>query len=401
MIESLIETDSITIYFQPIVSVRHAKIIGFEALTRAFDENGDMLSPVFLFNEAKKENLSFELDRYVRRKALLTFQKHYQKDSSLLLFLNFESHLLDNDLDFSKFAFCDIVKELHIPSKNVVLEIKENEVRNNTNLKCFCDHYKELGFIIALDDFGAGSSNFDRLSIVRPHIVKIDRSLIFNLHQNFINKEIVRAITNMCFNIGALVLSEGVEKEEEVVKSLRLDIDLFQGYWFGKPAPTTNHKPELINKIHYIGEMHSNNVKQTINKKERLIELALTYATNIITSLQTVTKHNLKKYLETSDDLEAIYIIHATTGIQIGNTIIDSLENRFFHPAKDGDDHSLKEYFYITKESKRGSFLSEKYISRATGTMCRTFAQKFILEETPYILCLDLKASTFLNYQRF
>jgi EAL domain-containing protein (putative c-di-GMP-specific phosphodiesterase class I) len=57
------------------------------------------------------------------------------------------------------------------------------------------------------------------------------------LHNNFINKEILKSIANMCFKIGALVLAEGVESEEEILKSLKLDIDLFQGFWFAKPKP--------------------------------------------------------------------------------------------------------------------------------------------------------------------
>jgi len=253
----------------------------------------------------------------------------------LFLFLNFESHLLDQKLDFDAFEFDKTAAELNIPPRSIVLEIKEDEVRNSQHLKLFCEHYRNLGFIIALDDFGAGSSTFDRLTIVRPNIVKLDRSLVFNLHQNFIHQEILKAITNMCFNIGALVLCEEVEAEEEILKALRFDVDIFQGFWFSKSAAAFKASPLLFQKIQHVGNIHSEQTKVSLHKKTQLIRIA----TN----------------------------------------------------------HALKEYFYITKESQRKNFLSQKYISQASDAMCRTFAQVFKKDGREQILCLDLKASAFLS----
>ncbi|MBE0494808.1 MAG: EAL domain-containing protein [Campylobacterales bacterium] len=397
MVTALIEADSIRIFFQPIVSIRHTKVIGLEALTRAYDEQGEFIAPSFLFSQAKKEGASFELDKFVRKKALQAFVPHYQADTGLFLFLNFESHLLDQKIDFEAFEFDKIAAELGIPPRSIVLEIKEDEVQNSHHLKLFCEHYRDLGFIIALDDFGAGSSTFDRLAIVRPNIVKLDRSLVFNLHQNFIHQEVLKAITNMCFNIGALVLCEGVESEEEILKALRFDVDIFQGFWFAKPSPTFAPSPLLFEKIQHVGSIHSERAKMSLHKKTRLIHIATKHAHTIIEKISTSTPQDLRAYLHQAEDLEAIYRIDATTGLQIGETIIDISGGCFFQPAKEGDNHALKEYFYITKESQRKNFLSQKYISQASGAMCRTFAQVFKKDGREQILCLDLKASAFLT----
>lgn len=391
MITKLIEEESINIYFQPIISIRSTKIIGFEALMRAHDENSEPLSPIFVFDQAKKENLSFELDLYVRQKALESFKPMLQENKEILLFLNFESHLLDTDIDFESLAFCTLAKELGIPPSHIVIEIKENQIQNTQKLKNFCDFYKERGFLIALDDFGAGNANFDRIASVRPHIVKVDRSIIFNVHQNFIQKEILKSIANMCFNIGALVLAEGVEDEEEILRSLKLDIDFFQGFWFARPSGSAYNKSLLDEKISYIGTKHTENVKTSMQTKERLIENAKAYAQSIIEFLKETETIKLFDFLQTFEHIEAIYLIDAHTGIQVSDTFISAETNDFFQPAQEGDNHALKEYFYITKESKRGNYLSQKYISRASGRMCRTFAQKFLLADRENILCLDLK----------
>jgi len=394
VVSKLINENSIYIYFQPIVSIRSAKVIGLEALMRAYDENNEPLSPIFVFDQAKKENLSFELDKYVRTLALIAFKPLLEKNSELLLFLNFESHLLDSNISFNDFAFCALANDIGIPPSHIVIEIKEYQIQNSERLKQFCDFYKQRGFLIALDDFGAGNANFDRISTVLPHVVKVDRSIVYNVHLNFIHKEILKSIANMCFNIGALVLAEGVEEEEEILRSLKLDIDLFQGFWFARPSGTPYDKALLDEKIILIGEKHTQNVRASMQHKEFLIQSAKAYTYTIIETIKTSKDVDLSEFLKEFDPLEAIYCIDANTGIQEGKTYISADTNEFFQPARDGDNHALKEYFYITKESKRGNYLSQKYISRASGRMCRTFAQKFVLNNEEKILCLDLKVQT-------
>lgn len=394
MISHLIQDNAIFIYFQPIVSIRSTKVIGVEALMRASDKNGEPLSPIFVFDQAKKEHLSFELDKYARTKALEAFKPLLDANKDLLLFLNFESHLLDSKISFDEFAFCALAHDFGIPPSHIVIEIKEYQIEDSEHLKQFCDFYKERGFLIALDDFGAGNANFDRISTVRPHIVKVDRSLVFNVHHNFIHKEILKSIANMCFNIGALVLAEGVEEEDEILRSLKLDIDLFQGFWFARPSGTFFDKASLEEKIKYIGARHTQNVRASMQLKELLIESAKSYTHAIIEAIKSPESSDLFAFLKEFEIIEAIYCINAYTGIQEGNTIISSDTNEFFQPARNGDNHALKEYFYITKESKRGNYLSQKYISRASGRMCRTFAQKFSHEGKERIVCLDLKVQT-------
>ena len=143
-----------------------------------------------------------------------------------------------------------------------------------------------------------------------------------------------------------------------------------------------------------IGAKHTQNVRSSMQHKERLIQNAKTYTHTIIEAIKATQEVNLSDFLKEFESIEAIYCIDAITGIQEGDTYISADTNEFFHPARAGDSHALKEYFYITQESKRGNYLSQKYISRASGRMCRTFAQKFTLGSQEKILCLDLKVQT-------
>ena len=397
MINDLINDKSIEIYLQPIISVKDKKIFAYEALTRAYDRYGEAISPLYLFDQARKENLSCKLDEYVRELALIKFANYYYEDKDLLLFLNFEASVIEDEND--EYDFISVVYKYNISPSNIVIEVKEDRIKNSHALKKFIDNYKNHDFLIAIDDFGTGYSSFDRLEFIHPDIVKIDRSLIYNLQNNFINSEIINAIVKMCHNIGTMVLAEGVESSEEVIACVRKDIDTFQGYWFCKPEEGIDKErvASIKNSICFIGEKYKNSVKELIHNKQVLLQNSRELTQKVLEILQTNGIENMIKVAEVitaTEKLEAIYMIDVMTGTQVGETVIDAQEKYLYNPTRDGHDHSLREYFFITNESLRGDYLSCKYISRASGNMCRTYAARIELDkgsnDKSYIVCFDI-----------
>jgi EAL domain-containing protein (putative c-di-GMP-specific phosphodiesterase class I) len=394
-LQQLIEHYKIKIYFQPIVSTINRQIIGFEALTRGFDEN-KTISPIVIFSHVKELNLTFEFDKYVRALAICKFKRYYQQNKELLLFLNFESSLIDNNVPLESFEFAKVCEQQNIAPSNLVLEIREDKIENSELLEQFCQFYKQKGFNIALDDFGIGGSTFDRLSLVKPDIVKIDRSIIHNIQNNFIHSEILKAISKMCNKIGAVVLAEGVEEEQEILKCIKNDISIFQGFYFAKPQDDVkNSFSSVDNKLHTISNLNAKMLKEHQEKKKKLFKTTDKYSNYVIKKIKTLNLENfssqaIKAFLHQEIQLEAMYLIDYHNAKQVGETLLSGNIKKFYMPAKHGDSHYLKEYFYITKTSKEQSFLSQKYISNATGNMCRTFAKKFTHENEEYILCLDI-----------
>lgn len=385
----------INIYLQPIVSTANKKIIGYEALTRSF-KDGEFISPIVIFEEAKEHNLSFEFDKYTRELSIKKFKSYYENNKNLLLFLNFESALIDEEYSCDAFEFDLVCQHYEIPSSNLVIEIREDKIENSFLLEKFSIYYKNKGFNIALDDFGMGGSTFDRLSLVKPDIVKIDRSIICNIQDNFIHSEILKAISKMCNKIGAIVLAEGVEKKEEIIKCLKTDISIYQGFYFAKPNEFIEKQTEFIeDKVRQIALLNGALIKEHKLKKEQLIQNTQEYSNYIIDKLRQLTLINFsneefKDFMNKELKLEAMYLIDYHDATQVGETLLSGKVKKFYSPAKNGDSHYLKEYYYITKSSREQSFLSQKYISNATGNMCRTFAKKFNYEGNEYILCLDI-----------
>lgn len=391
MINYIIENKKIEIFLQPIVSIKDKKIFAYEALTRAYD-NDELLSPLYLFDQARKERLSCKLDEYVRELALEKFSSYYHENHEVLLFLNFEASIVDNEMYES---FIPIVYKHNIPTSNIVIEIKEDRIKNTQALQKFITKYKSRGFVIAIDDFGTGYSSFDRLEYIKPDIVKVDRSIIYNIHNNFINSEILTAISNMCHKIGTIVLAEGVEHSSEVLSCMKKDIDIFQGYWFAKPLKSidTLQQDAIFKSINMLGNTYKTITKEEISKKKLLLEKSKMLSAKILDILETYDIHNLEEidevFLE-NDKLEAIYLMNYDDGIQVGKTFIHAAERYLYNPTKEGHNHSLRDYYFITKDSSRGDYLGNRYISKASGNMCRTYSSKIELGEYSYIVCLDI-----------
>ncbi len=384
----------IEVYFQPIISIKEKKNFAFEALTRGFDKENNFISPLELLSEARKKRCLEEFDNYIREMAIKKFATDYEKDKNLLLFLNFESSVIDKNIK-NNFDFTNLVKQLNIKESNIVLEIKEDTINSNSTLQEFCEYYKNLGYIIAIDDFGTGYSSFDRLAIVKPDIVKIDRTLIENINKNYINASILKSIVDISHKNGALTLAEGVETNDEILICMKNHIEVYQGFFFEKAVETITDeiKVNILEKINTIGSEYKQEVKNHIDKKNSILKKMKHLTKDIVHTIsqeQTFHFEKVKEVMKVNTNIEAIYLIDFLSGNQINDTLIDSISKGFYQASKHNEDHSLKEYYYITKEAKTKEFLSQKYISKATGNMCRTYARVINLNEDKFILCFDI-----------
>ena len=393
MIKEIINKELIEIHFQPIVSIRSKKLYAFEALTRC-TYKGEVIPPYELFKLAIDANLNLELDVLTRNKSIEKFKKYYLENNELILFLNFEPSLInDFNAQEQNYCFTQAIDKVEIPYKNFILEIKEDEISNTKALKEFCAYYKELGFAIALDDFGTENSTFDRINVIKPDLIKIDKSLFVDTKNNHINREIIKSIARMGHNLGIRVLAEGVEDEDAICLALKSNVNLFQGYYFSRPVfeLDTFLMDKIIVKMNDIGTIFRRMTLDSISKKRDLVNNYNLLSNEIIEQFVNIddSEKILKIALLNHNDLEAFYLIDVDSAKQIHDTVIDNKNERFI-PSKAGDEHYLKEYFYITLESKQGIFLSPNYVSYATGNICKTFAKRFELENKSYIICIDL-----------
>ncbi|MBO1520203.1 bifunctional diguanylate cyclase/phosphodiesterase [Oceanisphaera pacifica] len=228
---TLLEQHALQPVFQPIVDTRQHRLLGHESLIR-----GPVAHPLefpgALFNEAKQTGLLSELDLHCRQQAM---QSYCQLQMTGLLFINVNPNLL-LDKQHPKGCTQRMAQALGIPANKVVIELSEQyPILDPAGLKIAVDHYRSLGFLIAIDDLGTGYSGLKLWSEVKPDYVKIDRYFIQDLHQDPIKREFVQSIITLARGMQSQVIAEGIETEDELQQLQQMGVYLCQGYYLGRP----------------------------------------------------------------------------------------------------------------------------------------------------------------------
>ncbi len=277
-IEEIIEKELITTLFQPLISFKRKQILGFEALSRGLNPNDNtLINPQILIREAEQFGLILDLDRLFRKKAFENFALYYRNNPNSVLSINLESNAIQEGLGSGNLL--KTVEKHKIAPSSIIIEILESDVDDISVLKKFVNEYRSLGFMIALDDFGAGFSNWDRIVSLKPDLIKLDRSIIDGIESDFYKQEVARSIIKLAHNTGSMVIAEGIEEEEESLKVLELNTDMLQGYLFGRPSDIssldTGSILETINSIssRYIMSRNERYLKEEneINRFIRII----------------------------------------------------------------------------------------------------------------------------------
>jgi EAL domain-containing protein (putative c-di-GMP-specific phosphodiesterase class I) len=121
-------------------------------------------------------------------------------------------------------------------AQRVVLEITERSSLDKLdNVGERVARLRRMGFRIAVDDLGAGYAGLTTFAQLEPEIVKLDMSLVRDVNTNPTKRKVVRSMTQLAREIGALVVAEGVESEEELDTVVNLGCDFVQGFYFARP----------------------------------------------------------------------------------------------------------------------------------------------------------------------
>jgi EAL domain-containing protein (putative c-di-GMP-specific phosphodiesterase class I) len=226
---------------QPIYSFAHQRPVGCEALIRARDEFGTAVPPPILFGKHRRVKDALFLDRLCRTLHLANFQA---LNAPIWLFLNVNPVVAVHGLNQGN-SFRDLLSHFQVPLHQVVIEILENAIPSEQHLDRTVSHYRELGCLVAVDDFGAGHSNFERIWRIQPDIVKLDRKTLADAVTRPIIRRSLPNLVGLLHEAGCIVLAEGIETEDEAMIALDAGVDLAQGYLFARPFPI--NRPEKVN----------------------------------------------------------------------------------------------------------------------------------------------------------
>jgi EAL domain-containing protein (putative c-di-GMP-specific phosphodiesterase class I) len=215
------------IAYQPIVLWSERLLLGYEALVRSGDPS--LAQPAALFSTAERLGKIDELGRAIRGVVAKAIP---QVAPDALFFINIHAHELAAD------DFLQAGSPLHDVASRVVLEITErSSLGHVTELDKRLHRLRRQGFRFAVDDLGGGYAGVSALTLLEPHFVKLDRSLVMGLEESPRRRSVVRAMVRLCTHeLGIQMIALGVESPAERDTLAREGVDLMQGELFAAPA---------------------------------------------------------------------------------------------------------------------------------------------------------------------
>ena len=225
-IRRLISGEGLDVALQPIVDLASGEVVGAEALARFTDARGEPIATEACFLDAHALGLGRELELAAVRLALAS---HDRLPEGLYLALNASPTLLAGD---------ELLELLSAHERRpLVIELTEHQaVEDYFALGRALDDLRAEGVRVAIDDVGSGFSSFRHVTRVNPDILKLDRSLVCHIDDDPVRQSLASAIVAFAADVGAVVVSEGIESEAELACLRELAVGLGQGFFLGPPG---------------------------------------------------------------------------------------------------------------------------------------------------------------------
>lgn len=238
-LKDIFDHQRIQTHFQPIVGLKTRSVFAFEALTRGPD-NSALYSPAHLFRLASDHGCLLEMDLMARRVSIKNFMKSVaQHQNQVKLFLNVSVSSLMN-VDHRSGLTLDCLNYYGLNIHQVVIEITELQPVEDSGLFLNAiQHYRKMGFKVAIDDLGSGYNGLKLWSEVKPDFVKIDKHFIADIDKQADKYRFMETILTLAKSLGTKIIAEGVETEAELQILEKLGVDFVQGYLLKRPSPST------------------------------------------------------------------------------------------------------------------------------------------------------------------
>ncbi|WP_231557590.1 EAL domain-containing protein [Exiguobacterium sp. ZOR0005] len=230
-----LENDEFELYYQPIVSPHPFAVRGVEALIRWNHPVKGQVSPGLFIPIAEQLGLISDLGCWVLRQAVSEMKEHSMRHH-LFLSVNVSKRQIADGSFLAELE--DVLAETLFDPHLLHVEITESEVGGNLyELQQFIQSLKTLGVKISLDDFGVGTSSLSFLQSLQLDLIKIDQNFVKGIPENTFDRALLEGLYQTFHTLGLDIVTEGVERPEQLAFVLEHSSSLIQGYHYSKPVP--------------------------------------------------------------------------------------------------------------------------------------------------------------------
>ncbi|MBC9250379.1 diguanylate phosphodiesterase [Pseudomonas alcaligenes] len=378
--------------FQPFIDTATGLIAGIEALGRLRQEDGSLRSVGPLFTDPRVSPAVLRrLDRQIREDA---FGRLHQAPLEWFLSVNISPRWISRLRPNQPLPSLKQLKQSGIDPARVVFEITELG-GDSQKLASVVARYREAGARIAIDDFGAGYSQLDRVLALQPDILKLDMRLFQEAARGGPSGEVVKALAQMAEKTGCWIIAEGVETEAELDFALECGARYVQGYLFARPELQFFAADAFVERF---AELRDRYVQRKLAERVRLMSLR-----QQLNELMTL----LKDWIERGGAAHSLpapgdfpWLLRIYQCDRHGTQLTPNLEWNGQGWQEDlrylGHNWSWRPYFYqLLAEGweERRLTLSSTYRDATTNQYCLTAGQ--FIDNGQRLLLLDIDAAGF------
>ncbi|MGB3535981.1 MAG: EAL domain-containing protein [Microcoleaceae cyanobacterium] len=242
-----VEHQDFVLHYQPIVSLKTGKLLGFEALLRWNHPTKGLIYPDYFIPIAEETGLIIPIGSWVFKEACEQIKSWKSKVCQLDKNTSKSRLKLSLNLSVKQFLqpnlvsdFQEIMKIYNVNGKSLKLEITESSIMKNVEeVVQILQEFRALKIQLSIDDFGKGYSSLSYLQKLPIDTLKIDRSFVENMDKNTDNLQIVQTIITLAHNLGVGAIAEGIETKQQLSQLRTLGCEWGQGNLFSKPLNST------------------------------------------------------------------------------------------------------------------------------------------------------------------
>jgi len=381
-------------HYQPIYSLAHRRTVGIEALLRA-KRSGRPMMPEEVFSLMDTPDACHALDLAVLKAHVGNLKP---ANSPRWLFLNVHAASLREPEHVD--AVVSAITHHGIAPQNVVLEVQEHELGLDEVLYRGIKQLRKQGFLIAIDSFGVGHSNLDRICEMEPDMVKFDRHLLRSAVSHPRIRNLLFRLVHLMHESGALVVQEGIETETDVLVALESGCDLVQGDFVARPGLTPDGDELITPRIDTRWDELM--VRDLLKRKiiRRQLEMARqAFVQSAILLIQNTPFDQAAKPMLSMPNVLRCFLLDSK-GRQIGRNLNTRQSPQASHlkwaPLADttGAVWSRRPYFQHAIDQPGVLYMSDPYLSMTDTRNCVTLSMAIEIDEAMHVLCTDMLAQS-------